>query len=1263
MRTTASLAAFALTTGLALVPALPASAATAAKPKAVHMPSVKSVTLVTGDVVRVTTSTAGRKAVTLQPRPDGTIPQAAISEANGHLYVVPTAAFGLLAANRLDRGLFDVTELIKDGYDDAARDTLPVMVDYGKGATAAAEAKGASLLSAERTVVIPTLGIAAFHADKKDARAFWADLTTGADADGNPTKLSDGATHVDLDGKVKVSLEDSVPQIHAPEAWAAGYDGKGSTVAILDTGIDLTHPDFASGLVVGTANFTDNATFADGNGHGTHVASTIAGDGAASGGLRKGVAPGTHLLIGKVLADAGYGEDSWVLAGMQWAVDQHADVVSMSLGGDSDDGSHPLSQAVNELSAGSDTLFVIAAGNNGSNGPSTVSSPGSADAALTVGAVDVNNAMAPFSSRGPRLNNGAFKPEVVAPGVDVTAARATGTDLGGDLATDPYYTTISGTSMATPHVAGLAAILKGEHPAWDGERLKAAIANSTVPIADATGFDAGTGRIDALKAIHQTVFAAATLELGNYSWPYGTLAPSSKTLTYTNDGDAPVTLVLSLDGEDGGAEPTGSMSLSAHTLVVPAGGQASVDVTVDPTIAPPGAYSAVVTATVGDQTVRTGVAYQLESERYDVKVTIKPRAGTSSGHQLGLSGFADPWVYEQRTLDASPDAQTVTFRLPPGTYGTGAISSGLAADGAHEGVVTYMPSFTVDKNTEIVLDENDTKRFDYEVGRPVIQDGAILDVGWDGDAGHNGFMYYGSADRVYARPSAGLPGTTTVAVNWLLSQPEGVVTPAGGSKLSLRQLAPLGGTPSETPVTKADGSYRLVDLGDETALADTSVRGAIAVVAGHCDDLTATAQRLRTAKAVALVAYAAPGEQCAGQVAGQVGIPTLEVRPYDVAALLAGGTAKARLLTHKSPGYMYDLVKFYPDSVPAGATLDGTGSNVAAVVETYKGLDTSSGDGLKVVEELYGWVPARGGVANIGLVRRVPFPSTVTHYVSTSDGVEWERTVEVQDAQYYGEYARLWGGRSTYSGGSTTHDTWFGGPIGLRVSPTMSLTNGNPPPVREICVDPNICAEPRDEFFLSMGAFTDAAGHLGHSDIFSSEYVGSIYADGKPVLENMFASVFMNTEVPAGKHRFKVVTETKRQNLFWQLSTDVKTVWGFTSDTPKAPVLDEVLPMLGVDYQLDLSSTNTAAAGRYDFGVSFSMPNGLETLPVTKHSVEISWDGGTTWKATKLSACDATSCQVRVTNKAGGSASLRVKATDAGGRTVKQTIVDAYVVR
>ena len=143
--------------------------------------------------------------------------------------------------------------------------------------------------------------------------------------------------------------------------------------------------------------------------------------------------------------------------------------------------------------------------------------------------------MAGFSSRGPRFRNGALKPEVVAPGVDVTAARAAGTELGPIV--DDAYTTISGTSMATPHVAGLAAMIKQAHPSWDGEQIKSVIANSTVPVADATGFDAGTGRVDALEAIHQDVLAPASLSLGSYAWPYSDLEPSSTALTYTNTGD------------------------------------------------------------------------------------------------------------------------------------------------------------------------------------------------------------------------------------------------------------------------------------------------------------------------------------------------------------------------------------------------------------------------------------------------------------------------------------------------------------------------------------------------------------------------------------------------------------------------------------------------------------------------------------------------------------------------------------------------------
>ena len=123
-----------------------------------------------------------------------------------------------------------------------------------------------------------------------------------------------------------------MPLIGAPEAWAAGYDGTGVTVAVLDTGIDVQppgprRPDH------GTASFVPGEDVTDVNGHGTHVASTIAGTGAASGGDYKGVAPGADLLVGKVLGGTdGYGQDSWIIAGMEWAAESGADVVNMSLG-------------------------------------------------------------------------------------------------------------------------------------------------------------------------------------------------------------------------------------------------------------------------------------------------------------------------------------------------------------------------------------------------------------------------------------------------------------------------------------------------------------------------------------------------------------------------------------------------------------------------------------------------------------------------------------------------------------------------------------------------------------------------------------------------------------------------------------------------------------------------------------------------------------------------------------------------------------------
>ncbi|GEC08091.1 hypothetical protein SSP24_57460 [Streptomyces spinoverrucosus] len=307
----------------------------------------RTVTLVTGDRVTVTDLGGGRKTVTVD-RPEGATGAVRTQSANGTLTVVPDEALPYLRAGTLDERLFDVGELIRQGYADDRTGELPLIVTYGKGVRAATPA------GAERTRALPSVRGAAVEAVK--GREFWRAVT----------RKSAGIDGVWLDGRVSADLAESNAQIGTPAAWEAGLTGKGVTVAVLDTGVDTTHPDLAEQVSV-SRSFIEGQEVADRDGHGTHVASTVAGTGAASDGAEKGVAPGAALAVGKVLDDQGSGSESQIIAGMEWAAREvGADIVSMSLGTtEPSDGTDPMAQAVNTLSKETGALFVVAAGNTG----------------------------------------------------------------------------------------------------------------------------------------------------------------------------------------------------------------------------------------------------------------------------------------------------------------------------------------------------------------------------------------------------------------------------------------------------------------------------------------------------------------------------------------------------------------------------------------------------------------------------------------------------------------------------------------------------------------------------------------------------------------------------------------------------------------------------------------------------------------------------------------------------------------------------------
>ncbi|MGW0609043.1 S8 family serine peptidase [Streptomyces sp. NPDC002788] len=668
------------------------------------------VTLLTGDTVRVD---GNGRVVEVRPGKGRSGVGYSVRRFAGHTYVVPLDATRLLGSGRLDRRLFDVTELVKDGYDDAHRRQVPLIVSY-KGSSHAQKGAREALLAAEADV---THRLSAVHgdaltADKPDAGKVWQALT---DSTGGRSAVTaaPGVDRVWLDGRVRISARDAdapdprggVAQIGAPTAWKAGYDGKGVKVAVLDTGIDATHPD-VKGKILKAKDFSGSGSTDDRQGHGTHVASTIVGSGAKSGGKYKGVAPGAELLAGKVLDDTGFGDDSDIIAGMQWAVAQGAKVVNMSLGNVDTPGVDPMEKAVNDLSASSGTLFVIAAGNSGPS-DTTVGSPGSAAAALTVAAVDRDDEVASWSSRGPTAD-GRLKPDIAAPGVDVIAAKAAHGTEGNDEA--PGYVSMSGTSMATPHTAGAAAILAQEHPGWTGERLKSALTASARTLSGVTPYGVGVGRADLTRAIDTTVSSEpSSVDFGTPDpWPHHDDTPVTRTLTYRNDGNRPVTLDLDITatGPDGRAAPTGMVTVSPARLTVPAGSTARATVTADTRLgSADGVYSGAVTASGDGQSVRTAVAVDRAVEAHTLTLVTTRRDGKRDNEPDVTVAGLDTGKQFTPYDDGKARSGTVTLRLPRGRYAISAMTTTPAGRSAQ----LVAPHLVLDHDTTVALDGRKAK--------------------------------------------------------------------------------------------------------------------------------------------------------------------------------------------------------------------------------------------------------------------------------------------------------------------------------------------------------------------------------------------------------------------------------------------------------------------------------------------------------------------------------------------------------------------------
>ncbi len=468
---------------------------------------------------------------------------------------------------------------------------------------------------------------------------------------------------VELDHVVRLqqdTLDWGVDKINAEVVWGGaenaadvtgGYDGTGVKVAVIDTGIEYTHPDLDANYYGGHDFVNDDNDPMDDNGHGTHVAGIIAAEDNGIGVI--GVAPHAQLYGVKVLNSQGSGTYSDIVAGIDWAIQNGMDVISMSLGGSS--GDTALEDILNQAySAG---MVIVAASSN--DGTGSISYPARYSTAIAVGATDSNDNLASFSNYG-------AEQEVVAPGVSIYSTY-----------TGNSYATLSGTSMATPMVSGVVALILSKNPNLTPDEVRNILHDSALDLG-ASGWDQyyGYGRVQADVAIDITPTSGG-----------GDTTPPSKVTGLTVTTVSSTQLDLSWD-------PVPDSDLSYYKIYRD------------------GVYIAqTISTTYSDTGLSPGTTYTYEVSAVDTSGNEGPKSDPVSGTTSSSGG--DPYTIHVQSIDmwyerfswwfwvwydvyikvtvydgtGSPESGVTVYidlELPSGSIASG------SADTGTDGTVTFM---------------------------------------------------------------------------------------------------------------------------------------------------------------------------------------------------------------------------------------------------------------------------------------------------------------------------------------------------------------------------------------------------------------------------------------------------------------------------------------------------------------------------------------------------------------------------------------------
>ncbi|MEV0291062.1 S8 family serine peptidase [Kribbella sp. NPDC050820] len=1144
------------------------------------------ITLVTGDVAEYTTQPGGRHSARLLGNAGYFT-----SENGGELTVVPAAAYRHVQSGTVDPRLFNLTQLVAQGYDDAHTKRLPV-------------------IDAE--------------AEKSQARGFWKSFA----AKRSPGKLW-------LDARTRAATTSPTgAQAKAAQARGSQYDGSGVKVAVLSTGYDARHPDLAN-QVVAEASFFPGESVQDGHGAGTATASVIAGIGSVDR-SRKGVAPGADLIVGKVLDNTGSGTESEAIAGIEWAVEQGARVINLGLSSSiPSDGTDPLSQTIDRLSKSKGVLFVVPAGDSGRE--EFIGFPAAAGTALTVSSVDADGNVSSTASRGLRVD-GALKPEVTALGVNVEAARATGTNAGHNLS--EHYTSMNGTAMAAAEAAGVAAQLAQRHPDWTGAQLKAALAGTARPARDEPIVAQGLGRIDADEALDSDLTSdLASLSFGDLSWSGEAPPPVERQVTYTNTGRKTVTLDLALDlVTPNGIRP--ALTVSPSRLRLAPGQSGTATVRLDLAKTKTGTYSGTLRARSGNTSYRTGIGFKAGGPLQTLTVHGIDRDGQpvqSSG--LPASSVALWNLDSGKVQEAGFVNGTATLAAPAGRYSLFAfVFSYDEAEFVDTMTLVGEPELRLDGDRAVTLDAR--RAHEVQVNTPQPADVAMAGLAWSRKLGDRsafgGWAHYNYLDRVYVQDFDRVrTGSFEVIQRWNLRQPllTADVTGPDGYRL-----------PSPLPVTyrkafQGNADLAVVDGGEARPGELDQVAGKVVMIRQSAT--TPVDEQLNAAAAAgarfALLYRKQGGYYDPGTSAELPGYALESADAFRLLDRLQTGPVTLRVSGIATPTYRYDL-SATPSEVRGPLRYDFAKLRPTVVTNTFNVSNVTEHAHVNAQT-------AYPSTLSVGyeVIEQIENKTTRTDYLASDEPeTQWTSSLIGGFENATGQEYTL---PRTYRKGEHVTQQWW-----------RAISRPAVPAVDGMGVA-------RYEDAIRMAIPQYVSGDLstyGWSDDWREQTMLVLRRNGIEVgRKNWSVADF---PVAPGTASYELSLDvTRTPNTWADTSTSTSTQWSFRSGTAKSKA---VLPLVQVEYALQADSDNAvpAAGGSWleltpGYQPSANGPGRFRT------TAEVSYDGKT-WQPLSLVYWGHGTVGAKLpAATAGTDATLRVTSTDRAGNRIVQRIDKAWHVR